>query len=233
MDLSGRLLFYTRYTLDYLYQMLPCMAAALLLFFLLRPFHRKKLARCGLISSVKRECTLLIFVLYAAGLVSLTLFPANLWSFLLDRIFRPEYAAMVWGERHISDFYPTWAQVISQQDDLPNLVTPFQEILRALHSSGLWLMFMLRGNIVMFLPAGFFIGLLWRRPHWWRSVGIGCLCSCCIEFVQFFIGRCTDIDDVILNTAGAFLGYILFLLFRKAAPRFVAGLQIQTLERKA
>ena len=43
-----------------------------------------------------------------------------------------------------------------------------------------------------------------------------------IESVQFFIGRSTDIDDVILNTTGALLGYGIFLLFQTAFPRFLS-----------
>ena len=53
-------------------------------------------------------------------------------------------------------------------------------------------------------------------------VPLGFLCSCSIEFIQFFIGRSTDIDDVILNTTGALLGYLLYVLVRAVFPRLAA-----------
>ena len=39
------------------------------------------------------------------------------------------------------------------------------------------------------------------------------LFSFLIEFIQYFIGRSADIDDLILNTLGAMLGYFIFYIF--------------------
>ena len=47
------------------------------------------------------------------------------------------------------------------------------------------------------------------------------LSSVFIETVQVFLARMVDIDDVILNTLGGVIGYVLFLLLRKIAPGFV------------
>ena len=49
-----------------------------------------------------------------------------------------------------------------------------------------WLLFMLLGNIIMFVPVGFFPALLWRRARWWKSLLAGFCSSCTIEFTQFF-----------------------------------------------
>ena len=66
------------------------------------------------------------------------------------------------------------------------------------------------GNVVMFVPLGLLPPLLWCR---WRKVipgiGFGRLCSVAIEVVQPLVGRSRDIDDVILNTLGCALGYLL------------------------
>ena len=83
-------------------------------------------------------------------------------------------------------------------------------------------MFMLLGNIGMFVPLGFFPALLWRGWSWWKAVLLGFSCSCTIEFIQFFIGRSTDIDDVILNTTGALIGFVLYALCRVTLPRLTA-----------
>ncbi|MCI9079450.1 MAG: VanZ family protein [Lachnospiraceae bacterium] len=36
-----------------------------------------------------------------------------------------------------------------------------------------------------------------------------------IEFVQYFTGRSSDIDDIMLNTLGGVSGYLVFALFFK------------------
>src|SRR4030095_15812520 len=74
------------------------------------------------------------------------------------------------------------------------------------------------GNSVMLLPLGIFIPLLFPRFSGLFPVVFICLLvSVCIELMQLITSyRSTDIDDVILNTAGAFVGYFLYLLFRPA-----------------
>ncbi len=71
----------------------------------------------------------------------------------------------------------------------------------------------LAGNVVLFIPFGFFIPLLWQR---FRSIGTMLLLSFCIplfiEGTQYFIGRSSDIDDVLLNAIAIFLGYGSYLL---------------------
>ena len=76
MSLMETLWWYLENIGEYLLQMLPCMCAALALFLLLRPWRRKRLARMRLSSGPWREGGLLLFVMFAAGLAALTLFPA-------------------------------------------------------------------------------------------------------------------------------------------------------------
>ena len=148
--------------------------------------------------------------MFAAGLAALTLFPAYFWTVehwrgVLDGtqpLFRPV------------DFY-------IQRQTLQ--LEPFQEIFRAFH--GPWVMFLMLANIGIFSPVGFFTALLWRKPRWWKSLLIGFGASVTIEFIQFFIGRSTDIDDVILNTAGALAGFWVFCLLRAVFPSFIEKFQ--------
>ena len=86
-------------------------------------------------------------------------------------------------------------------------------------------MFLMLANIGIFVPIGFFPALLWRGWRWWKSLLLGLGSSLTIEFIQFFIGRNTDIDDVTLNTAGAMLGYWLFCLSRTLFPRLISRFQ--------
>ena len=73
------------------------------------------------------------------------------------------------------------------------------------------------GNIFLFVPFGFM--LPWKFPKantaFWAAVA-GASLSACIEIIQLlFSSRFTDIDDIILNTGGAVIGYLLFKLFFK------------------
>jgi glycopeptide antibiotics resistance protein len=98
-----------------------------------------------------------------------------------------------------------------------NLI-PFLEILRFCRYAGqlspLTVFLNLVGNILGFLPFGFFLPVIARKNRRFLKVTLlGCLTSVLVELVQLVTrtGVC-DIDDVILNTAGAALGYLLFLL---------------------
>ncbi len=74
------LLWYWAVSWDYVAQMLPCMLLAALVFFLLRPWRKKRLARQGMASGGLREAALLLFVMFCAGLAALTVFPAYFWT---------------------------------------------------------------------------------------------------------------------------------------------------------
>ena len=215
--------------LGYVRQMVPLGAAALAVFFLLRPVRKRRLGGMNLVSSARRETALALFVMFCAGLAALTLFPANLWAYVFDWVFRRDYWNWGWGVSgwRLADFYPSWEETASQFAHLSSMLTPFEEISRALNRRSYWLLFMLLGNIIMFMPVGFFPALLWRRWRWWKSLLAGFCTSASIEFIQFFIGRSTDIDDVILNTAGALTGFWIYWLLRAIAPSFTEKFQCQ------
>lgn len=69
-------------------------------------------------------------------------------------------------------------------------------------------------NVLMFVPLGVLFPIVFPKA---RTLGQAALrllcCSVAIEFVQFWIGRSADIDDVLLNTLGGVLGYLLYALF--------------------
>lgn len=83
------------------------------------------------------------------------------------------------------------------------------------------------GNIFLFLPYGFFLPLIWRKNSALKTALHGLLFSLLIETWQLFLSRNTDIDDIILNTTGALLGYAAFKLFYLLLPRFCDMLAIR------
>lgn len=210
MSMTETFWWYLENILEYFFQMLPCMSIALMVFLLLRPWRRRRLARLGLSSGPAREGALLLFVMFAAGLAALTLFPAYFWT------------AGHW--RGVQDGTQPLFQSVDLQAQLQTIqLKPFQEILRAVR--GPWVMFLVVANIGIFSPVGFFTALLWRKPRWWRSLLAGFCASFTIELIQFFIGRNTDIDDLILNTAGALAGFWVFCLLRVVFPKFTERFQ--------
>jgi glycopeptide antibiotics resistance protein len=68
------------------------------------------------------------------------------------------------------------------------------------------------GNIVLFIPLGFLLPSIWKKLRRMSLVVmIGFFLSLFIEASQFlFTHRVSNIDDVILNTLGASVGYMGF-----------------------
>lgn len=70
------------------------------------------------------------------------------------------------------------------------------------------------GNVIGFLPWGFILPIIFRRMD--RAFLIflsGFLLSLTVEAIQLIskVG-CFDVDDLILNTLGAVLGYVFFVI---------------------
>lgn len=68
------------------------------------------------------------------------------------------------------------------------------------------------GNVAAFLPFGFFLPIISRRSKkWYNTCMLGFGFSLMLEALQliFKVGS-FDVDDMILNTLGAVLGYIAF-----------------------
>lgn len=77
------------------------------------------------------------------------------------------------------------------------------------------------GNVAMFIPSGILLpGLYPRLRGFLKTVAAGAGLSLCIELLQLpFSVRSTDIDDLILNTLGAALGYGLYAAGRALLRR--------------
>lgn len=205
---------YIQITWDYIVQMLPCALFGALGFFCLRPYRSKRLAGKELFSGIGREGVLLLFVLFSAGLSALTIWPAGFWSAVVNRV------VPVVDEFSVGSFY--WEVTIFRElaqagDNITALGRSFS-------------LFMLLGNLIMFMPFGFFPALVGSKPKWWKSLLTGFCVSAFIEVIQLFIGRSSDINDIILNTTGALCGFWVYLLITLIAPKFIARFKLQKTE---
>ena len=70
----------------------------------------------------------------------------------------------------------------------------------------------LAGNLAAFAPFGFFLPLLWKpMRRLWPFLGAVTLAVCLVEGMQYALGcGVCEIDDWILNTAGAALVWLVF-----------------------
>ena len=80
-------------------------------------------------------------------------------------------------------------------------------------------------NILLMIPFGFGLTLI-TNFRMKKVVGMGVLLSIVIELLQLITGliakttfRVADINDVIFNTAGVLIGYVLFVGFLHVYPR--------------
>nr|WP_157312580.1 VanZ family protein [Microbacterium sp. MAH-37] len=76
-------------------------------------------------------------------------------------------------------------------------------------------------NLVLFIPFGLFLGALAPKWSWWRAGLAALVASLALEIVQQLISTGSfDTTDLIVNTAGALLGWGVYVLVRRAAgPR--------------
>lgn len=77
------------------------------------------------------------------------------------------------------------------------------------------------GNILIFVPYGFFISMAAVRRGFFKTLFLSFGLSLCVETVQLFtrVGS-FDVDDILLNTAGGVLGYILFAVCSAIRRRY-------------
>ena len=104
-----------------------------------------------------------------------------------------------------------------------NNFVPFREIYRYDVNSRLFLKNVI-GNVLLFVPFGILVTYYVKNDKVYQTLFLSILVSCSIEFAQSVIGRTADIDDVILNTIGGIIGYIIFKFGGKLVdklPRFM------------
>ena len=95
-------------------------------------------------------------------------------------------------------------------------LTPLKEIKRFWEyreQLGFWAIINLAGNVLIFLPFGFFKSMASRNRRFWETVMDGFLLSLLVEVFQLLskVGR-FDVDDLILNTSGVMIGYFIFVI---------------------
>ena len=90
-----------------------------------------------------------------------------------------------------------------------NLV-PFSEMFRyEIGSTSFYLNVV--GNIVIFIPFGYLISTYIKPKRILSILIVSFISSATVEFVQLFIGRSFDVDDIILNSLGAIIVFLIYI----------------------
>lgn len=147
-----------------------------------------------------KEFFVVMFQVYLTLLISVTLFPLRI------------------GDGN-ADLFVNFIPIVNSVKDIIKDVTTENETWFFIK---FWLTNLL-GNIILLAPLAFIMPVISKKFRSLKSVVILCFCtSCFIEFLQYvslFVGnlRSVDIDDVILNTLGAFIGFGIFKILSKVS----------------
>lgn len=194
--------------IGYFKQVLIVAIPAVLIYLSFTPYRMKALSAMHLRTSLKREVGLVLFVIAIFGILALTLWPTYVW----------ENSPGIWGDLRILIERPTWKSNLSlvpftvfanyAKDSFKSPVFFFVTLINFL------------GNLAIFVPIGLFPAMLFRNATWKRSFIIGLGMSMFIEASQYFLMRNVAVDDIILNTAGAICGYLIYRFIRYRWPDF-------------
>ena len=74
----------------------------------------------------------------------------------------------------------------------------------------------LAANVVLFVPIGVLTAVHITSMRWGRAAAISAMVPLAVELWQLFIakGRTCDVDDIILNFIGIFLGFATVIIYR-------------------
>ena len=102
-------------------------------------------------------------------------------------------------------------QVVTYQDVISygNNFIPFRELTRYTLWSRLFYKNII-GNILLFMPYGFFSSYYLKLDKKRLAFILILVLSLTIECVQLVIGRCFDVDDILLNLVGGMIGYFIY-----------------------
>lgn len=92
----------------------------------------------------------------------------------------------------------------------------FTDLIATYHENGIWMvLYLVVGNIVWFVPFGFLLSAIWNRLKPWAVISGGLCLSLVIELSQLIFKKgMFEIDDLVLNTLGTAVGYLIYKIYR-------------------
>lgn len=188
--------------LGYFFQAVPITCIVGIIYVIIRVVHVK---RDMLKVEWLKEIVKLLFACYLTGLISLVVLPANFWLSFFDGVF------LGWWEE-LSPIFSFGGF---------NLVPSLIKALSGELTIGSWVKTMLIGNIVMFLPLGFFLPFVTERVNRKNIFAVSIAVPFVAELLQIVFGRSFDVDDLICNFIGIVVGFFIGFAARNVKQKSV------------
>lgn len=162
-----------------------------------------------------------IYVMPLSKLRFLIYFLIIIWSCIDYLVKKDRIKAATWKFINRLGFFCIFfailaATIISRENTTEVILTPFHFIEEAKQQPEIYRSMLM--NVFLFFPLG--LTLPFALPERWKgkvllAVGFAFLLSAGIEFAQYYfhLGR-AEVDDIICNTFGAFLGTLALLISR-------------------
>ncbi len=199
---------------DNVFFSLPVVLVIMIIYlFVRRALHKhkfgteyKEIRRRSLLNEIIRLC----FVVWIAEIVCLTLTPSYFWDAAWKKIIDSE-----------SIDFSIWRFACNS----PQLTPIVLDYVIQGHLDWLFhsktVIVELAVNVALFVPLGLSLPFILKKISLLKAAMIGLSCSFSIEFLQCFISnRDSTIDDLLCNTLGAVIGYLLYLLIKRLFPNF-------------
>ena len=92
----------------------------------------------------------------------------------------------------------------------------FTDLAATYHENGIWMvLYLVIGNIIWFVPFGILLPMVCRILKGKAVISLGFCLSLIIEVGQLITGKgMFEIDDLVLNTLGAAIGYLIYKIYR-------------------
>ncbi|MGN0482996.1 MAG: VanZ family protein [Lachnospiraceae bacterium] len=162
---------------------------------------------------------------------------------LLSYVWNKKVGCFLWGIRYVflicasaivllTNAYSVFFEGVPEHLMYPNLI-PIYVTLQDFRIDGKEVTRQVLDNLALFFPFGFLLCGSFPRMHWtWWKIVLICLpFAVVIEGLEFLSGRYMDVDDLLINTTGALLGYGVYKIF-KHKMRCVSQFQYFHISRK-
>lgn len=187
--------------IQYIWNMFPYCVLGAVLFIIFRVIFQKDNTL-----NLKKDIATGLFIAYCFGLASQTIIPHFNFG-ISSSTGKPFLDVFITNDNssiNLIPFKTIFEQIVGRNEVVSQIDIADVSILNLL------------SNIFLFSPIGFFVLLINERYISLKKIIlIGVSTSCVVEVIQLFIGRSCDIDDVILNTCGVVIGFIIFKVYKR------------------
>ena len=187
--------------IQYIWNMVPYCVLGAVLFIIFRVIFQKDNTL-----NLKKDIATGLFIAYCFGLASQTIIPHFNFG-ISSSTGKPFLDVFITNDNssiNLIPFKTIFEQIVGRNEVVSQIDIADVSILNLL------------SNIFLFSPIGFFVPLINERYISLKKIILsGVSTSCVVEVIQLFIGRSCDIDDVILNTCGVVIGFIIFKVYKR------------------